>query len=282
MLPNGIYINGAKVHTHKFSGGEIQVKVDPFEDDTLFLCAYIFSSDSFMELLLTVDALRIENPKVRLTLALPYLPYARQDRACQKGESFSLKVIIDLINALGFEKVIVVDPHSDVANHLLSNIEVISVKDILTANVPLSYAKYMVYPKYELLPLMHNLVAPDTGAVEKVQSLSTDIIYTASKKRDKNTGKIIETTLGFLVHHIEYFIVDDICDGGGTFIALAKLLKEGGATKVSLYVTHGIFSRGVEPLKEYIDEVYCFYSFISDPFINQIGDFSHVKPTTLN
>ena len=48
-------------------------------------------------------------------------------------------------------------------------------------------------------------------------------------------------------------IVDDICDGGGTFIPLAKKLKNAGAKTVTLYVTHGIFSKGLDPLKEHID-----------------------------
>ncbi len=56
-------------------------------------------------------------------------------------------------------------------------------------------------------------------------------------------------------------IVDDICDGGRTFIELAKTLKEGGAQRVVLYVTHGIFSKGIYPLEKYIDEVYTTNSF---------------------
>jgi len=56
-------------------------------------------------------------------------------------------------------------------------------------------------------------------------------------------------------------IVDDICDGGRTFIELARVLKEKGANKVALYVTHGIFSQGLDVLKEHIDHVYCVHAF---------------------
>ena len=69
----------------------------------------------------------------------------------------------------------------------------------------------------------------------------------------------------------DYVIVDDLCDGGGTFIGIAKDLRERGARRVFLIVTHAIFSKGLEPFRGLLDRVYCTNSFanFSDPLVYQ-------------
>jgi ribose-phosphate pyrophosphokinase len=95
-----------------------------------------------------------------------------------------------------------------------------------------------------------------------------NVVY-CNKKRDPETGKLD----GFSIYDYdpnpnsngtELLIVDDICDGGGTFVGLAKKLREAGAKKVHLFVTHGIFSKGV-PL-EGIDTIYTTDSFQPDTY----------------
>ena len=80
----------------------------------------------------------------------------------------------------------------------------------------------------------------------------------ASKIRDTKTGYITETKLQGEVRGRDVLIFDDICDGGRTFIELAKSLKAKGAKKISLYITHGIFSKGKDVLYNHIDEIICF------------------------
>ena len=70
------------------------------------------------------------------------------------------------------------------------------------------------------------------------------------KVRDQLSGKITSYELKGKPEGMNVMIVDDICDGGATFVILAKALYEGGAKEVNLFVTHGIFSKGLEPLKE--------------------------------
>jgi ribose-phosphate pyrophosphokinase len=112
------------------------------------------------------------------------------------------------------------------------------------------------------------LVSPDAGAYKKVYDVAKkfDIknIITATKVRDMVTGNILRTEIPVLDQHKDliYVIVDDICDGGRTFVELAKVIKENRPTaKVYLVVTHGIFSAGFKTLNEYIDGTFCTNSY---------------------
>jgi ribose-phosphate pyrophosphokinase len=112
------------------------------------------------------------------------------------------------------------------------------------------------------------LVSPDAGAYKKVYDVAKEFkiknIITATKVRDMVTGNILRTEIPILDQHndLMYVIVDDICDGGRTFVELAKVIKEGRPTaKVYLVVTHGIFSAGFKTLNEYIDGVFCTNSY---------------------
>ena len=102
------------------------------------------------------------------------------------------------------------------------------------------------------------LISPDAGAKTKAEELykshssSFDTISYCNKKRDPKTGKLS----GFEAGHPDYLgkpciIIDDICDGGGTFIGLAKELKKHNAGNLYLAVSHGIFSKGFSSLLGY-------------------------------
>ena len=100
----------------KFPGGEIRVRLtsEYSSDSMVRIKAVILNSDDVMTLVMLTDALRtagVEN--IRLTM--PYIPYARQDRVCNKGEAFSLRVFARIINALEFQSVVVWDAHSEVS-----------------------------------------------------------------------------------------------------------------------------------------------------------------------
>ena len=93
--------------------------------------------------------------------------------------------------------------------------------------------------------------------IRKCVTTETIEVVECSKLRNINTGEIRGTKVhstGFLNH--DCVIVDDICDGGRTFIEIAKVLKQKGAGKIKLYVTHGIFSKGLDVFDGLIDEIY--------------------------
>ena len=112
------------------------------------------------------------------------------------------------------------------------------------------------------------LVSPDKGAFSKVKALATTLggipFIKADKVRDPETGDLSGFSYEGSVQGLDLLIVDDICDGGGTFVGLAKILKEGGAKSISLYVSHGIFSKGLKVLDGAIDAVYTTDSLIRE------------------
>jgi ribose-phosphate pyrophosphokinase len=170
-------------------------------------------------------------------LELPYLPYGRQDKEISNEKTFALRVFANLLNTLKFDRVICCDPHSDVAGKIINNFE--------------DY-----YPERELAAAMAKTVSdlicyPDCGAVRKYENKFYYSSISAKKHRDQRSGEIVKMELlGNGIENKSVMIVDDICDGGATFCELAKLLYGAGASNVYLFVTHGIFSKGLKPLKE--------------------------------
>jgi ribose-phosphate pyrophosphokinase len=186
----------------------------------------------------TLDYLEFRHVELHLS----YLLAARMDRVMVEGEPFSLKVIASMINGMAFSKLKIFDSHSDVATALVDRSYVVPnhqfVKDAIG-----DYLKD--HPAGACC-----LVSPDAGALKKVHKLAAFLgmedVVECMKERDLKTGALVnfETTAEDLGGQT-CFIVDDICDGGGTFAGVATLLREKGAHAIVLIVSHGIFSRGI-------------------------------------
>ena len=230
-----------KFQSFTFSGGEPHIKINPDFDATqkVTITHRLNSFNDLGLLCITVDALRRMDVKV-IDLFIPYFPAARQDRVMIPGEPLSVKVYADIINAMQLNKVFVFDAHSEVTPALLNNSTVIPnytfIKEVL--NVIGENVK---------------LISPDGGALKKIYKVSEFLggvdVVECSKSRDVKTGKLS----GFKVYEddlngIDCLIVDDICDGGGTFVGLAEELKKKNAGKLYLAVSHGIFNKGFEVL----------------------------------
>lgn len=251
------------VQVFTFSGGEVHVKIDmeaikeAYIDTTnskrVEIHQDIRSSDDFMSVVMVKDALDeiFRFHPVPIELFSLYVPYARQDRYCEKGEAFGVKAFARLLNALGFSRVVIADPHSEVTPAVITNLDVIPQHEI---------AFHML--GWKLRMENFELVSPDGGALKKIFKLGTQMnlqVHCADKIRDTATGNIIRTDISVQdFKGANLMIVDDICDGGRTFIELAKVLRERNAGKIELFVTHGIFSKGVDVFDGYVD---CIHSF---------------------
>lgn len=245
-----------------FSGGEVSNKLEArdarfFEEsESYHLFVRIHNSNDAISLAMIKNALgNIKKLPVHVTI--PYFPYARQDRVCDRGEAFSLKVFADYINFLNFDSVTIVDPHSDVTPALINNVKVISRFDI--------FRKWSALRKR----CMGNcvFVSPDAGANKKVSELAGFFEHKefirADKLRDLSNGNIKETIVyADDLKGADVIIADDIADGAATFIFLAKELKKKNCGKVILYVSHGIFSKGFDVIYNGgIDEIWTTNSF---------------------
>ncbi len=235
-----------------FNGGEPHIKIT--EDSipySVMITTRIRSFNDLGFLLIATDALRRMGVE-KLSLLLPYFPAARQDRVMMKGEALSVKVYADIINSANYDQILIVDPHSDVCPALLNRVHVIT--------------NHLFVQKAVAAEKDYYLVAPDSGALKKAYHLARFLggkeVITCSKNRNVQTGKLS----GFKVFAEDLqgktcVIVDDICDGGGTFLGLAKTLKEKNAGDLILVVTHGIFSKGIEVLSTAFSKIYCTDSF---------------------
>ena len=241
--------------TLTFSGGEVQVRLDTpgrnIYNRALDLGGHfvkitknVNSSAALMEVLLATDAVRRMFLGCYVDLVMPYVPYGRQDRVCYPGEALSLRVFTDIINAQIYESVTIWDCHSDVSLALLDRVIHRTVD--------------------HFVPRLNNVVvvAPDRGAVKRAelaaQAIRAPVVY-ADKHRDPQTGAITCVTVPndcVGAGKEDFFIVDDICDGGRTFVELAKTLRPLTSGKIFLYVTHGIFSADFYELAKVIDKIY--------------------------
>ncbi len=241
-----LFESNKTVELKKFAGGECHVKLlTQFnENDKIRINARLNSSDDIMNVCLAVDALR--NMYVDyIELFIPYIPYARQDRVMVTGEPLSVKVFANIINGLSLDKVIAFDAHSDVSVALINRYE----------NVP-NYEMVKHFLK-ELNLKDFVLVSPDLGAYKKVDKLAQKIDYkghiaTGIKVRDLATGQIIKSDV--ITDDLKgkaCIVIDDICDGGRTFIELAIALKAKNAGDLYFIASHGIFSHNaIDRLKE--------------------------------
>lgn len=241
----------------KFLGGEVHIKIkdelEGIKSTDVTIYAHANSSDDIMSILLTADALhRLEYTKINLFI--PYMPYARQDRVMVHGEPFSLKVVTDMLKLCNFNKIFVMDAHSEITPTLLEhNIVNISNNDFvyeaLTHIVGLhGYAqneKGVSENEFKATlkgcPLF---VSPDSGAFKKIFKLASELNYKdeiilCNKARNLNDGKIMAYAVDKQnLEGRDCVIIDDICSKGGTFIGLAKELKKRNAGKVYLIVSH--------------------------------------------
>ena len=251
-----------KINFVHFPGGEVHLNAKDFfaelpesSDTNDIIWSPIHDSTDLMELLILTDAYKrhyMKTPKV----CIPYIPYARQDRVANDGEALSIKVFADIINAQNYPCVYVMDPHSEVSMALINNVKVITpVND--------EYLKRVV-PNYS--EQFYVVLAPDAGSFKRLGKVIKEVplIY-ATKQRDTKTGALsnVEIHLGDVeLGNKTILVVDDICDGGGTFLLLAEALRKAGIdNNLELYVSHGIFSKGTDIIYKSFYPIYTTNSF---------------------
>jgi ribose-phosphate pyrophosphokinase len=246
--------DGINFESFAFKGGEPHLKILETlskEDEVMITCR-ASNFEEFGKLLLAADALKRFGIK-KLEAFIPYFPAARQDRVMVPGEPLSVKVYAQMVNMMNFDQVYVFDAHSEVTPALIENCIVIPNHALVSEILKGIKGEYV-------------LVSSDGGALKKIFKLSKALggipVVEASKKRDVKTGKLSS----FHVYEDDLagktcIVVDDICDGGGTFLGLGEQLKAKGAGDMIIIASHGIFSRGVAHLKEMYCGIYSSDSF---------------------
>lgn len=211
-------------------------------------------------------------------LAIKYLLAARCDRRFSPGESCDLEIVCDYINRLGFESISVYKPHNEELTKKLLGYDNVWITD----------------PTYSLLEAFHKnipkewysvgsingsciknvyVVSPDAGASGWIQNVTRNNYHYLWCSKNRVGDKIV-VNVPVMKHDIQnYLIVDDLCDGGGTFIEISKAIKlQMPDAKVYLAVTHAIFSKGLAVFDGHIERIYCTDTFAEweHPLVRQI------------
>lgn len=260
---NGEIIKSA-LSPFTFPAGEAHTKreerrqLEPTEIAILQFTPESIHNDLF-QLAMWNNTVRAETRKIKRVAVIPYFPGARADR----GAPFGADVYVEFIHVMMLDQIITYDPHSEVYVNLLQQDESLTVTPVYPHEILGTRDSKIVMPNR-----FDAVIAPDKGATVRAGAVAREFeipLYTATKTRDFETGKLtgfgLEKPLGEQVKRA--VIIDDICDGGGTFMGLAAAVKEDHPDVVlDLYVSHGVFSNNaMERLPEHFARVFTTDSF---------------------
>lgn len=254
-----ITANGHKIEPTRFPDGTTQVWKLPeeiLEAEEIRVDWRFEREDEFFSLT-QLRALLFH--KKKFFLHIPYLPFARQDKDVANDQTFALHPFGDMINLLRCDEVTAVDVHNEDTTHLLiTDFRNIPVQDIHETLVTAVRPDLIVYP--------------DAGAVTRYPYLRKNPYIVFEKERDQATGTIRGHKLTSdgnpekLVDGANLLIIDDLCDGGATFLSVAKSVEvRAKGTKLHLFVTHGLFSKGRKPLEDAGFKLYTTNSLPRNP-----------------
>lgn len=223
-----------------FPDGEKHLKIKELDrKDTVEIICRITNSDDLFLLMQLSDILNRQCVSTdKITIA--YLMSMRCDRLFSFEQPYSLKIVANVINSFNAKKVVIIEPHSTACLDLIKNSEA-------------------RYTSKGLLDYPTTVCFPDKGAFVRYSNnmlLRPHIV--CSKVRDVATGKITSFSIDKICEYKEgndIIVVDDLCDGGGTFIGIASKLRELKPRKLTLAITHAVQKEGIERVAGVYDEV---------------------------
>jgi ribose-phosphate pyrophosphokinase len=244
-----------EINFFKFPGGEPHVNVPTLEGDVFIDARGLRNWDNFLNLLVLLNALSYQE-KVRLIFTyMPYFPGARQDRNPGGNTPHTVQLVAAMLKAATRDdryhfKFYTFDMHS-VQGHFTA------VHDINLTNLTLHDLDSTEFDSD-----IDGIICPDEGAIDRAVKFQkahfpdATIAY-CTKVRDFETGKILSYEINnFDTSRRKWLVVDDICDGGATFNLLAKAFSEISDAELQLYISHGIFSKGILAISAHFAKIY--------------------------
>ncbi|MGE4455914.1 MAG: ribose-phosphate pyrophosphokinase [Arcobacteraceae bacterium] len=225
----------AEVQVSRFSDGEINVNITKsVRGDDIFIiqptCAP--ANDNLMELLIIVDAFKRSSAGT-INAVIPYFGYARQDRKAAPRVPISAKLVADMLETAGVDRVITIDLHAAQIQGFFS----IPVDHLLGSMLFVDYIK----AKNLKNPI---IASPDIGGVARARSYAEQLGYDlviVDKKREKANHSEVMNIIGDVTGK-DVIMLDDMVDTAGTLVKAAEVLKKRGATSVMACCTHGVLS----------------------------------------
>ena len=235
-----------KYKLSRFPDGEVQIELGELNrKDFVIVYTRICNAEDLFILMQVGDILNRQG--VQFNLVITYLMGMRNDRVIAFERPFTLSIIAKAINSIKPLSVVVLEPHSERTISEINNCHPFTV-----------YTEEMF--------TSHLLVFPDQGAADRYSDWESPHLI-CRKKRDLATGKLLsfEVTNPTLLmkSNKPLMIIDDLCDGGGTFCGIASVLRElDPHREISLAVTHMVNSKGIENTSQYFKEVFFTDSYM--------------------
>jgi ribose-phosphate pyrophosphokinase len=226
-----LLINGENLDLTHFPDGSLLMKLAAYGESLEIQWLYENDSELFAIICATKHLRRI-NSDISISLILPYIPHSRMDRVYNDCDVFTLKYFADTINSLGFTKVTVLDPHSDVSMALIDNIHVLS---------PLQYIEQALQSIQNIEGESPIFYYPDSNAAKKYGKIIAKPFCYGNKKRNWENGEIlgldiIDNSINIANHNI--LMIDDIISYGGSMYYSALTLKDLGAKNIYAFASH--------------------------------------------
>jgi ribose-phosphate pyrophosphokinase len=226
-----------KATVGRFSDGEVQVEIlENVRGRDVFVIQPTGrpTNENIMELLIMVDALRRASA-ARITTVIPYFGYARQDRRVRSVRvPISAKVVANMIEAVGADRVLTIDVHAD------------QVQGFFNLPVDNIYASpIMLGDIWRREPGEVTVVSPDVGGVVRARAIAKRLDDADLAIIDKRRPRANESQVMHIIGDVDgrcCVMIDDMVDTAGTLCQAALALKEHGASKVYAYATHAVLS----------------------------------------
>lgn len=231
-----LHISLGRANVGRFSDGEVNVEIlEHVRGQDVFILQSTCqpTNDNLMELMVMVDALKRASAG-RITAAIPYFGYARQDRRTRSARvAITAKVVANMLQAVGVQRLLTVDLHADQIQGFFD----IPVDNIYAAPILLG----------DIWKQRHDnllVVSPDVGGVVRARALAKRLdsdLAIIDKRRPKANVSEVMNIIGDVAGRT-CVIMDDMVDTAGTLCKAAQALKEQGAVKVLAYCTHAVLS----------------------------------------
>ncbi len=266
VIRDGVASSRDVPEVFRFPGGEWNLCDIPSFDEDVTWVALVRGADA-NDLLVAGLLTDLANQRMQdgwvdgVVLLIPYLPAARADR----GRPLGARVYANFINHLEANRVVTLDAHSQVMPNMVERCTNLPAVDLIEQALDRTGKRYDA------------VIAPDKGAVERVAAVAERLgveMYTVDKNRDFDTGRIVAMKVPPMPASGRYLVVDDICDGGGTFKMLAGYLGR-ARTQLGLWVTHGIFSGLSIHLPEHFADI---FTTDSHPGHGRVGVANCITP----
>lgn len=249
LIANHLSTELSAIEINRFADGEIKVIINECirQEDCVIIqptCRNLENNtsvnDSFMELLIIIDALKRGSAKSVIVI-MPYFGYQRQDRKDYSRAPISASIIAKCLESLNVSKIIVFDLHAGQISGFFSNN--CPLDNLYSEQYFLKYMRHYILPNYNINDII--VVAPDEGATKNNYRIASYLgcdIASIFKNRVKDNEINVMKLIGNVKDKI-VIMIDDIIDTAGTACSAAKLLKEEGAKEIYFFCCHGLFSR---------------------------------------